>query len=72
MVEIYTDLQVLKFIEANNNINTQTKRSRRGVVDKPLVLNTGLPSSISGSSSLLDETPNPGTVSILPHMLTVR
>ena len=73
-LEIYTDLRVLKSIEANNNtcINTQNKRSSRGVVDKPLVLHPGVPSSIPGSSSLLDETPNPGTVSIIPYMLTVR
>ena len=71
-LEIYTDMRIVKFIEANNNINTQNKRSRRGVVDKPLVLYPGVPSSIPDSSSLLDETPNPGPVSILPYMLTLR
>ena len=69
---LYTDLRVLKYIEANNNINTHNKRSRRGVVDKPLVLYPGVPSSIPDSPSLLDETQNPGAVSILPYMLTLR
>ena len=69
----YTDLRVLKFIKKHffycqdiidNITTTQNKRSRRSVVEKQLVLYPGVPNLIPDSSSLLDETLNPGTVSI--------